>query len=617
MMIRMNTIPWKRAAALSWAAPLCRVYPWAAAIMLFLPSLMNAWAADQAELPVAVIRGVEDRALRALLTELSVSMWQSPRPPASEMALRGRARRHKARLMQALESEGYYTADISLDIVWTDTARQAVFQVTPGPAYRFHKIDVVFQQTPDSEPLPPPPLRAASGLLAGHVARAQDFLDAEKRLRKQLADGGYPFATVYDRRAVVNHDAHTMNVTFFMALGPRLYFGPARIDGLNEVRAETVLRELPWREGALYQAALLDKAQERLQRSGLFSVVRLYPAPVDEVEGDRVPIVIETTERRHRTISLGLHYRTDEGAGMSALWEHRNFWNLGRRLRVQGELTELEQSLGATYEIPRFRRPDQTLTLHVKAAQLDPDAFHSRRFDMGAWVERTLTPEWSVGVGAALRLSQVRERLRTQQYYLISTPAQIVWDHRDDPMDSIRGWRIVNRVTPFVDVSGIDTYFLKNELGLSHYLPIRFIPGLTLATRLRLGVMGGAALSDMPADERFYAGGGGSIRGYAYQKVGPLDRDGDATGGRSLTDWAFELRKRLNQNFGVVAFVDGGMAHEAVYPDFKDKPQWGAGLGARYFTPIGPLRFDVAVPLNQRKDLDSSVQFYISIGQAF
>ena len=290
---------------------------------------------------------------------------------------------------------------------------------------------------------------------------------------------------------------------------------------------------------------------------------------------------------------------------------------LGRRLRLSGNLTELEQSLAADYEIQQFRRPDQTLTLQAKLAQLNPDPYTSQRLDLGAWVERDINPEWCLGMGPALRISNVDEHRKQEQYYLVSFPVQASFDRRNDRMDPVRGFFISSRVTPFLDVMDLSTYFVKNEWTFMHYLTLDAAPSLTLATRLRLGIMGGAGLSDIPADERFYAGGGGSIRGYAYQKVGPLDKDREPTGGRSLTDWSVELRKRLNKNFGVVAFVDGGMAHELVYPDFSDAIQWGAGVGVRYFTPIGPLRLDVAMPINRRRDLDNSVQFYISIGQAF
>ncbi len=577
------------------------------------------WAAERGAAPVAVIRGVNDPGLYKALDALSPTLWQSSRPPQSETILRGRARRHQARLRQVLESEGYYDGKLTFEISWQEAKQQVVFDVAPGPPYLLGKCTVLFRTAPeaDAEPAAMPPIELDIGLTPGAVARAEDILAAEKRIALLLTNSGYPFAQAYDRRVVVNHDDREAVVTYFAAPGAHLGFGPPRVEGLVEVRLETVLREIAWEEGAPYRRELLETTQERLQKTGLFSLVRLKPAAPEEAEQDRIPIIVELVERRHRSISLGLHYRTDEGPGAGAQWEHRNFMERGRRLRVQGQLTELEQSVGASYDVRRFQRPDQTLTLQLKAARLDPEPYSSRRIDLGAWVEREATPEWSIGMGPALRLSRVEEARQTQQYYLASFPMQITLDKRNDRMDPTQGFRMANRLTPFVDIANVNTHFIKDELTLSGYAPLGLAPGLTIATRLRIGVMGGAGIGETPADERFYAGGGGSIRGYAFQEVGPLDRRGDPTGGRSLTDGSIELRHRINDAFGIAAFVDGGMAHESVYPDFKDNVQWGAGLGMRYFTPIGPLRLDVAVPLNRRKELDSRVQFYISVGQAF
>jgi len=121
---------------------------------------------------------------------------------------------------------------------------------------------------------------------------------------------------------------------------------------------------------------------------------------------------------------------------------------------------------------------------------------------------------------------------------------------------------------------------------------------------------------DVPADERFYAGGGGSIRGYSYQSVGPLS-GGDPVGGRSLLELSTELRLRLGERFGFVGFLDGGSAFGAAFPDFDEELLWGTGLGFRYFTAVGPLRLDFAVPLDRRHGIDDAFQVYISLGQAF
>ena len=574
-------------------------------------------AETQGGMPETRIRGVADTTLRGKLTELTPLLWPGSQPPTSEAMLRGRARRHQQRLLDALASEGHYNATASFDVVWTTPRPQVSFDIEPGPRYRFDVIEVAYQHTPDGPLLSPPPVHVSPELHPGAAASAKSILDGEKRLVREATNTGFPFATVHHRRVQINHDTESATVTYFLALGEELAFGPPRLQGLDKVRPETVLREIPWQEGDTYRASLLVEAEEALRETGLFTVARVTPAPVDDAEDGAIPIVIDITERRHRSIALGLQYRTDEGVGVGGQWEHRNFLGLGRRLRLQSTLTELEQSLGADYNIQKFRRPDQTLTLHAKAAQLDPDPYRSRRFDVGAWVEREVSREWTVGMGPALRISQVDERRKRQEYYLASFPMQITYDRRNDRMDPTSGYRVANRMSPFVDITDLNMYFLKNELNISHFFQFSGAPSWTLATRLRLGIIGGANRSDIPADERFYAGGGGSIRGYDYQKVGPLDDDGEPTGGRSLTDWSVEIRKRISETIGVVAFVDGGMAHQSVYPDFSTSPQWGAGVGARYFTPIGPLRLDVATPINRRKELDSRLHFYISIGQAF
>lgn len=574
-----------------------------------------AMAADA--MPEVELRGVADAALHETLVGLTPLLWPGTQPPASEVLLRSRAREHQERLLQALASEGYYAAEMSFEIAGEDARSKVVFDIKPGAAYLFDRIEVAYQHEPNGTALSPPPIYVSPGLQPGAAGTAQAILEGEKQVVREATNAGFPFAVVHDRRVVVNHDTQSVQVTYFLALGAALNFGEVRVDGLEAVQLEAVLRELPWKEGDTYRAALLDKAQEALQKTGLFTVVRVTPAAFSEAVDGAIPIRVEVTERQHRSVSLGLQYRTDEGVGVSGSWEHRNFMGLGRRLRLQSNITELEQSLSVKYDIEQFRRSDQTLTLHAKLARLNPDPYTSRRFDTGAWVEREISPEWTMGMGPALRISSVDEHRKQEEYYLVSFPLQVSYDRRNDRMDPTQGFHITNRIEPFVDVVDINTYFLKDDITFTHYLTFAKAPSLTLATRLHLGVVGGAGLSDIPADERFYAGGGGSIRGYAYQKVGPLDEEGDPMGGRSLTDWSVELRKRINDKFGIVAFVDGGMAHESLYPDFSDSIQWGAGMGIRYFTPIGPLRLDVATPVNGRKGMDSTVQFYISIGQAF
>lgn len=563
------------------------------------------------------IQGIQDTSLKESLESLSPLCWQGLRGKPSESLLRARCQQHRQRLKEALFAEGYCEANVDFSLEYGTKTPRAVFSIDTGPAYQIETIKLTFYESPNGAELSPEVLPEDFNFeqKQGILARFETVLETEEALVEQLKTLGFPFAKLSDRQVYVNHDLRTISTQLSVVLGPRVKFGKVQLVGLRNVLPDTVLRHVAWFEGAWYDERLLRKTQAKLQQSGLFTLVQVYLAEEDNVSHDQIPIYIEVAERLHRTISLGIEYRSDEGIGASGQWEHRNFMNLGRRLRLQSNLSELEQNISISYEIPEFIQSKDTLTLSVKAAQIDPDPYMSRRLDIGAWLEHPISSKVSWGMGPALRISQVEDQQQLAHYYLLSFPVQLTLDHRDDRMNPQEGFRIINRATPFLDIRHLQSNFLKNEFFVSYFLPLG--SDITLATRLRLGVATGASLGDIPADERLYAGGGGSIRGYTYQTVGPLDRQGKPSGGRSLIDMSFELRKRFSEQFGATVFLDGGMAYKTPYFDFSDPLQWGAGVGVRYFTPIGPLRLDVAVPLNRRKGIDSSVQFYLSIGQAF
>jgi translocation and assembly module TamA len=194
-------------------------------------------------------------------------------------------------------------------------------------------------------------------------------------------------------------------------------------------------------------------------------------------------------------------------------------------------------------------------------------------------------------------------------------PGKLDWDFSDDLLNPTRGGRLSLLAAPYVDTLGPDRRFAKARLTHTRYLGLH--DDVILALRGSVGGIGGADLDDIPADERFYAGGGGSVRGIPYQLAGPLDEDDDPTGGRSLLEVGAELRYRATESIGLVLFLDGGTVADSAVPDFSEELRWGAGPGLRYFTPIGPLRVDVGFPLNARQGVDDLFQLYLSIGQAF
>ena len=162
-----------------------------------------------------------------------------------------------------------------------------------------------------------------------------------------------------------------------------------------------------------------------------------------------------------------------------------------------------------------------------------------------------------------------------------------------------------------------NTLFLVSEVSGSTYYSVFDDDQLVLAARTRVGSIVGEETEVIPANKRFYAGGGGSIRGFEFQKVGPLDDDEDPLGGRSVLELGFEARIRLTETIGLVPFIEGGTVFDSSFPDFDEELLWSAGLGLRYFTAIGPVRLDVGFPLNGRDGVDGLFEFYVSLGQAF
>jgi translocation and assembly module TamA len=574
---------------------------------------LQAGAQDGLRYEVSFL-GLPDGDLLERFRELAETVTlREERPPASVVHLQRRAARDQETFLTLLHSRGHYGALVDIELDEEVRPVQLTFRVEPGPRYVLREVEVRPAE-PDGPGAPSLPTAEEIGLPPGQAFRAQAVLDAQQRLLSALRERGHAFAAIADRRVIVDHADQTVSVTFEVAAGPEAQFGPVTVEGLEKVREEVIHGYVDWQEGARYDERLLSTTQHELYRSGLFSLVRVAhaeDAPVDAT----VPIVIEVIERKHRTIAIGAQYRTDEGASVRLRWEHRNMRRLGHALGVDVTVGQIQTSLETTYRLRRWRRDDQTLQLSGHIGEWRPDAYTSQRVGVSAFVERELSAHWTAGAGLAARWDDIEQAGASRQYNLLSMPWRAAFDDTDDPLNPAEGRRLIFHAEPFVALGGANLAFIKGETSYSEYFSLDADRDWLLAVRARLGLTGGAAHGDIPPDERFYAGGAASIRGYAYQSVGPLDRRNDPLGGRSVFDMSVELRRKLTESIGMVAFLDGGSAYEDAWPTFSHL-RWGAGLGMRYFTPIGPVGLDVGVPLNKR-GFDSSFQVYVTLGQAF
>jgi len=324
-----------------------------------------------------------------------------------------------------------------------------------------------------------------------------------------------------------------------------------------------------------------------------------------------IPVKITVTERDKRTIRFGVNY-SDIGPGAKVLWEHRNFFGSGEHLETSFTWSEIELGGKISLTRPGFLRANQSLVLDLDASHETPDAYDSKKARATTMVLRDFTQEIQLGMGVGYQYSHVVQLNSDERYGLVFFPLQAVFDYRDDTLNPVRGGHVFGRTAYYKDTLASDS-FLKSVGEGRHYFTLWKKYRLSSALRLTLGSIDGASIENVPADERFYAGGGGSIRGYEYQAVGPSLGD-TPLGGDKLLEFSAELRLQPGRKLGYAVFVDGGSASA---DRFDRDLRYGAGLGLRWFTGIGPLRLDVAYPLNPDETQRERVQFYISLGQAF
>lgn len=579
------------------------------------------------------LEGVSDKGLRRDLEAVLDTKTYRDRPPAALVLLERRAEEDIVHLRDALRSLGYYDHEVSYALGEEKERALVTFHVRPGEAYRFGSVSATGEPAELAGTLSTPSLL---GFRTGDRATSRAVVAGEERLVAEMKKAGYAFAAVSDKKVIVDHASKTVAVAYVLIPGPVARFGPTTFTGLESVREDYPRRLIPWKTGERYDGRLVDKLQKDLVQTRLFGLVRVIPAERLTPEG-LLPMVVELKERKQRTVKVGANYQTDVGAGGKVDWEHRNLFHQGENLALSLQVSEITYSAGGTFRKPAFLERNQSLVVDSRIAREEFDAYTSNFYESSVLLERVLIERTeadarpgqtqdetlSVGAGPALRLAKVKATdeyigfpiFQDDTFLLLGLRSYLRWNTTDDLLNPTKGGRLLVEANPYYEVFNTGP-FLKAFASYSHYFRILAEPQLILANRVAMGSIVGAERNDIPADVRFYAGGGGSIRGYPFQKVGPLFRD-EPTGGKSILEFSTEFRLKVTDTIGMVAFLDGGSAFESSYPDFGSDIRLGAGTGIRYFTPVGPLRLDIAFPLQRRPDVDSAYQIYVGIGQAF
>ncbi|MET0371714.1 MAG: BamA/TamA family outer membrane protein [Sphingobium sp.] len=537
--------------------------------------------------------------------------------------VQARADEDETLAVRLLYSQGYYdaTAIASLDQE-AGGALKAIVSVTPGKRYQIGQIVITAQPT-----VPPELVRDSLPLKTGDYIVAADVESAEATVGVKLPENGYAFATVGARDILLDPATVTGDYTLPVDTGPRGSFRNIKTSGEKQAfgadHMEVIKRYKP---GQLYDSRKVDDLRRALVATGLFSSVAVDPVRTGEAGPDGteyVDLMVQQEAGPPRTLAGEAGYGTGQGFRAEATWTHRNLFPPEGALILTAVAGTQEQGAGATFRRSNAGKRDKTFQAGIALSHQAYDAYEAFTAGINATWSRQSTPifqkRWTYAYGVEILASDEKTTIdpataatKRLTYFIGALPLQLGYDRSNDLLDPTSGFRANLRLSPEASLQGSLSPYARATFDLSGYYPVS--DALVIAARTRLGTISGTSRDNLPPSRRIYAGGGGSVRGFGYQQLGPKDVNADPIGGRSVNEFAVEGRYRFG-NYGVVAFMDAGQVYEGSIPKFSNM-RYGVGVGGRFYTNFGPFRADIAMPLD-RQPGESKFALYIGIGQAF
>lgn len=575
-----------------------------------IPGFRDAVSQEAQTTPRAKVEGMPP-ALAARANDLVRVAEPAPR---SVLEARNRMNSSARLLRDLMSSEGYLAAEIAPSQI--DTADEAAVLVADaGPLFT-----ILTRDFGGRDAMAPEVARRLetelAGLPAGAAARTQSIERMDDALVALLRRQGYAFARSEGIDVLASRDDSDVELTFLLVPGARVSLGSLELENADARSAKMVRALKTWSNGDLYSPAIIDQLRTRLRATGLYEGIGVT---ISETPGnDGLHIVAATlVEGKPSTIGAGVTASTTEGVGVDAYWERRNLTGRADRLRIRTKVATLGQDLTATYERPNIGRFGRTLSLESGVRAEQTDAYDLLGARISAALAQPLSREITVSIGAALDATRtIDERARIaggieRDQFTLSFPVSANYTDVGDPLDPQSGFRFFAAADTGVSLGDNTPGYTRLQLSGATYRAVT--EDLVAAFRAEYGAFIGS--DDVPPDRLFFAGGGGTVRGYDYQSLSPENAFGDLIGGRNLFSASAELRWRATERFGYTLFTDLGAASDDPGSVFSVAAA-SIGLGVRYYPGFGPIRLDIATPLD-RRDGDSQIQVYISIGQAF
>ncbi|MBV0889874.1 BamA/TamA family outer membrane protein [Komagataeibacter oboediens] len=595
-----------------------------------------------------------DDALRASSDLLSLQKTQAVSP----FALTGRIHNDYSRLISALESYGYYAGAITITVTdgggksgasaagshdgrdpdlpeWMQSipaGHRAQITISAQPGVQF-RIGVVTLNPDKGDP--PVNLNAdevkAFAMKSGMPAQAESVLSAGVTLQTALTEEGYALAHVSKPQAWLRPATHTLDIAYTVHRGPVVNLGAFDFAGLQRTHPAYIARRLTIAPGELYQPSRIERARQDIASTGLFADVQVNHGDTLASDGS-MPLDFAFREGKRHSVGAEGGYSTDLGGRAGVTWTHNNLFGNAERLRLTALITGLggsaEQGLGYDFYAdllkPDFGSRNQNMSARLEGIKQELYSYRQTALLARIGIVRRVNRHWNVSFGGQIEQEQIQQMGTTNSYFIAALPLTANYDGTgvDNPITpATHGVRMGASITPSASLTDGTSFFVIMQATVSTYFDLKNFglsrPGRSvLAWRGTIGNVEGASTFDIPPDQRLYAGGSATVRGFRYQGVGPqFANTRYAIGGTSMDAGSFEYRQRIMQKFGAVGFIDAGQVTADRTP-FQGTLRVGAGAGARYYTPIGPVRLDVAVPLN-RPARGDKWELYVGLGETF
>jgi translocation and assembly module TamA len=572
--------------------------------------------------------GTSDNDLKERLEAAASLITDEEQPVSGDLGVIIKAREDRERLVAVLYEEARYGGTVQITVAGTDIDSlppnptfdhsapvPVAVRIDPGPVFHLGKVrfdgDAAGRNPEDYD------------LVPGGEAGSRLILKAGEKLLVDLKKEGRPLAKLGERQVTADHKTNSVDVVLSATGGPVAPFGAVTVKGSRDVDPAFISRYSRLDKGGRYSPEQLKKASERLRELGVFSSITIHEQDSLAPDGS-MPLMIEVSEGKFRYFGFGAEYASIDGAGVKGYWGHRNLFGEAESLRVEGavsgigattDVTTFNYSAGIIFTKPGAFVPEATFESRLEAKSESPDVYDAQSVTYSAGISYELNESDKLTAGGEVAYIRTDDAFGKNEYLTLSVPVGFTRDTRDNKLDPTEGYYATLLAKPSYEALK-GNVFSSFEGSISGYLGFGEENGVVLAGRLAAGTLvGGGALQNIPATRRFYQGGGGSIRGYAYREVSPYNSDNEALGGRSYTLGSFEVRVKVSEKIGIVPFIDVGTVSTEMTPNFSDI-RAGAGIGVRYATPFGPLRLDVAIPL-QRYDGGTQYGIYAGIGQAF